>query len=1635
MRSRLLPSACLALLIPVLSPLPAAKASPPADSTLFCLPADFPREGLDPLPAAKRLADLNVGEPRTVRLFYFLPNDRPFRPAVVQRMKDEVLSVQAWYGEQMEAHGFGHKTFRVETDDGGDPVVHRVDGQHPDIHYLDGTWASVGETEQVFDLSRNINVFIIDNKSNRIDRTAAGSASHTSKQSGDALMGGGFTWNTLAHELGHTFGIGHDFRDDAYIMSYGQLWRSVSSLSACSAGFLAVHPYFDSGVGVEWAEAPAIELLSPPTYAEGSESVPIRLRVSDAHGLQQVRMIVPVGETHSPGVYGSELKACHGLMGQEGAVVEFDYDGVIPSGSDYGFSDLSDPQVHPVSVVAVDADGNRAGLSFDLWQVSRQHLTSLELADEVHAVTFVPGGTRLASGSKEGLVLWDLETRTGTPTSLAGGVTAVALSPNGATLASGAGSQVQLLDLESGQVAATLSGYAGQIRSLAFSPDGMILASGATDGIVLWDLETQTITAGLPDGSNSVAISPDGATLVSGTADGVQLWDLETQANVASYRHDAGGWAPRGNVNSVAFSPDETLVASGGNDTTVRLWEVATGNLAVLEGHDGPVRWVAFSADGTLLASGADLAVNLWDPVTKDRLVTLQGEGRGVNAVALSPDGTTLAAGAVDGTIGLWDVSEWLEPRPRRLVMVSGDGQQGPSGEPLDGPLVVEVRDQYDNPLPGVRVAFAVSQGDGKLGESFTLEQPTTDASGRTEVVLTLGPDPGTNLVEATVPGLKALTFGATGIGSHVPGMDADFQTWHLPEGAILRLGRGRIEADDRAVAFSSDGRTVAVMSHIGIWLYDATTSRPRALAPAEERISSMALSPDGTKIASGTWDGTIRLWEVATGMNTVTIPEGHPGAVQWLAFQDDDKLLAAGWQQFSSWDVATGTNIAATPLGGGTRAAFSPDGTILAAQGREGTIELWDVATATSTATLEGHQDEIESLAFSPDGSTLASGSRDHTIKLWDVVTGDNVATPEGHDSWVFSVVFSPDGRTLASGGADGSVKLWDVATAANTATFEAHAHWVQSVAFSPDGGTVASAGLDGKVMLWDTESGSAAAFATGHRGWVRSVALSPDGTTLATAFFEEIELWNLKTGTRTATFVGDGVSSVAYSPDGTTLAAGDRESIMLWNVATGINETAIESRGHRTWVNVVAFSPDGTRIASGHGNGRVRLWDTATGANLLTLDAHADRVMTVAFSPDGQILASGEGHYATDPLVRLWDVATGDNVTTLELPAAQILAVTFSPDGTPIASGNVSGGIGLWNVATASRIATLSNGLLSSGSVAASSPDRRLLLTGGSTRLNTVSVDLWDIGTQENTASLWGHTGEMSAVAFSIERPIFASGSADGTVLVWDMGLVLPHPRTLIKVHGDEQERPAGERLSEPLVVQVLDQHGYNLAGAVVAFAIVAGDGTLSTASDTTNASGRASTTLTLGEELGTHAVEVTVGDLEPVTFTATARATPDFDGDGEVGFADFFLFAEAFGGTDPRFDLDASGSVDFADFFLFAESFGQPERAKLLALARERIGLPEGPQLQQNAPNPFNSQTVISWFLLQDGPSRLEVYALTGQRVAVLSQGPQKAGLYRLRWDGRDDQGRPLASGVYLYRLVTSQGVHTRKLTLLR
>ena len=548
-------------------------ASSEADNVHVCLPISFEMQERDSIyAAAKHALNLNVGEPRTVRLIYFLPNDRPFRQEVVDSMKVAIRQIQTFYAEQMQAHGYGDKTFRFETDAQGDPLIHRVDGQHSDSHYH--TYNTVRDAiGQVFDRDSNIYFIVVDNSFNtiRVGRdNAQGVARRLTKNSGDALVTGSFNWTTAAHELGHAFGLKHDFRDDAYIMSYG---ANRISLSACAAKYLAVHSYFNPDIPIEATQPPSIELISSPSYPSGSKSVSVQVKVSDSDGLHQVLLFTAVK--------GIELKACHGLAGEKDKAVEFEYDGIIPSSL---FSNLSDLPLHLIYVTVLDTDGNEHFRSFTLTEISSYHLATLEgHTRELGSVSFSPDGRTLASGAYDSTIkLWDVLTR---------------------------------------ENVATLRGHRFPIYSVSFSPDGTMLASGAYDSTVkLWDVLTRENIAtfeGHKRSVSSVSFSPDGATLASGSWDGtVVLWDVLTRENIAMLEGHTDG------VSSVSFSPDGATLASGSWDDTVVLWDVLTReNVATLSGHTSRVNSVSFSRDGTTLASGSwDDTIMLWDVLTRENV-------------------------------------------------------------------------------------------------------------------------------------------------------------------------------------------------------------------------------------------------------------------------------------------------------------------------------------------------------------------------------------------------------------------------------------------------------------------------------------------------------------------------------------------------------------------------------------------------------------------------------------------------------------------------------------------------------------------------------------------------------------------------------------------------------------------------------------------------------------------------------------------------------------------------------------------------------------------------------------------------------------------------------------------------------
>ena len=300
---------------------------------------------------------------------------------------------------------------------------------------------------------------------------------------------------------------------------------------------------------------------------------------------------------------------------------------------------------------------------------------------------------------------------------------------------------------------------------------------------------------------------------------------------------------------SVSFSPDGATLASGSWDRTVILWDVGNpgtdrhSESACLRGQFGIVCFAGRRHAG--FRDPRDGTVILWDLLTTEKIAAF-GHTDEVKSVSFSSGGALLAAGGRDGAVQLWDTSEWTRRRSFGLVVRSGDGQQGAPGAPLVHPLVVEVRDQYGDLLADVPVTFTVTAGDGRLSGRFSVENTTTDADGRAALILTLGPYPGVNTVGVSIRGVELARFSAEAVGTTE--IEGNSRTWHLPSGATARLGKGRINEGDRAVAHSADGRYLAVAGAIGVWLYEAASSRPQTLLPSES-VRSVAFSLDGTLV------------------------------------------------------------------------------------------------------------------------------------------------------------------------------------------------------------------------------------------------------------------------------------------------------------------------------------------------------------------------------------------------------------------------------------------------------------------------------------------------------------------------------------------------------------------------------------------------------------------------------------------------------------------------------------------------------------------------------------------------------------------------------------------------------------------
>ncbi|KAF5350343.1 hypothetical protein D9758_012800 [Tetrapyrgos nigripes] len=598
-------------------------------------------------------------------------------------------------------------------------------------------------------------------------------------------------------------------------------------------------------------------------------------------------------------------------------------------------------------------------------------------------------------------------------------------------------------------------------------------------------------------------------------------------------------------------------------------------------------------------------------------------------------------------------------------------------------------------------------------------------------------------------------------------------------------IGYWKMNSKISCMDFSSDGKMLALGLEDGmIGIMNLLTGKYiQELQGHTDLVEAVGFSPDGTKLASGSGDKTLRLWDVAACSQITEPLQGHTKSVNSVAFSPDGTKLASGSRDktLRLWDVATCSQIT-EPLQGHTNevnsVVFSPDGTKLASGSSDKTLRLWDVATCNQIAEpLQGHTDGVSSVAFSPDGTKLASGSGNKTLMLWDVATGTQITEPlQGHTEWVTSVAFSPDGTKLASGSWDKTLRLWDVATGTQVPEpLQGHTSGVTSVVFSPDGTKLASGSWDETLRLWDVATGTQiTASLQGHTNEVASVAFSPDGTKLASGSYDcTLSLWDVATGTQITELLqghASSMTSVGFSPDGTKLASGCWDgTLRLWDVVTGTQITE-SLQGHTSLLTSVAFSPDGTKLASGSWDGTLRLWDVATGTQITKpLQGHTSGVTSVAFSPDGTELASG----SHDKTLRLWNATTGAQITEpLQGHTNHVNSVVFSPDGTKLASGSYDETLRLWGVATGTQITEPLQGHTNWVTFVAFSPDGTKLASGSHDR----TLRLWDLATGTQISEpLQGHTDTVYSIAFSPDGTKLFSASWDKTIRIWDIAICI--------------------------------------------------------------------------------------------------------------------------------------------------------------------------------------------------------------------------------------------------------------------
>lgn len=645
----------------------------------------------------------------------------------------------------------------------------------------------------------------------------------------------------------------------------------------------------------------------------------------------------------------------------------------------------------------------------------------------------------------------------------------------------------------------------------------------------------------------------------------------------------------------------------------------------------------------------------------------------------------------------------------------------------------------------------------------------------------------------------------------HSTSHSQDYHQWHLPDGAIMRIGKGGIND----MKLSPDGKRLAVGTDIGVWIYDAHTGNEISLLKVKPRgvqtVNCIAFAPDGNTLAIGNWvlGGAVELWDVNKG-ELITVMKERIGSVKSLQFSPDGRLLAClSWNrnvEYHMWEIESGREVLSftgeqESLFNGL--ALSPDSNYIASAAR-GELFLWDPFNKEKLHTIPY---EGWSLAISPDSKKLVGGST--TLKSWDTKSGEELLTYEGHTRSVGRIVFAPDGNTFASGDSGGKINIWYLKPSQHIEadkppqdiekdqqpslakilrsitgnnktkkpdkllkrTLMGHTLPIKALHFSADGEKLVSGSADGTAKVWQVNNGEELLTIHGHTGSVKDIRFVNNGTTLLSGGsdgiitetnLDESGISQKVIQTKPPWYAFD----MIFSKDGNTVASGCWGEVRIWDADTQKFYPPLGK--YSEFVLTLAFSPDEKLLGSGHWRGRVFLWDVPTRNLYKTLDGHTENVNTVAFSPNGKWFSSG----SKDGTVNLWNLEDFTK-TTLPIHAENgFEEVVFTPDNKLITA-LWNGEMKLWDADTKEHLADFFDARGTPDGIEISS-DGKSIVTGYHGGL----IRFYDMETRSlfhrfNT----GDSAGASKFTFSPDGSILVSGSNDGTLLLWDladMGLV---------------------------------------------------------------------------------------------------------------------------------------------------------------------------------------------------------------------------------------------------------------------